>query len=62
MEGMCHIITGDKNRPVVKVLFPLHTFIFGHNQLNFEAFFQGFLGLITLVNTFLPNLFLSEYF
>jgi hypothetical protein len=23
---VCHIITGDKNRPVVKVLFPLHTF------------------------------------
>jgi hypothetical protein len=22
---VCHIITGDKNRPVVKVLFPLHT-------------------------------------
>jgi len=21
---VCHIITGDKNRPVVKVLFPLH--------------------------------------
>ncbi len=24
---VCHIITGDKNRPVVKVLFPLHTSI-----------------------------------
>jgi hypothetical protein len=23
---VCHIITGDKNRPVVKVLFPLHIF------------------------------------
>jgi hypothetical protein len=21
---VCHIIAGDKNRPVVKVLFPLH--------------------------------------
>jgi hypothetical protein len=35
---VCHIITGDKNRPVVKVLFPLHKsnffFIFHKSEFS----------------------------
>jgi hypothetical protein len=38
---VCHIITGDKNRPVVKVLFPLHIYSlkdYSHEKTNTKNF------------------------